>query len=215
MGIVKQSYVKQFIKQKNKKQTMNRIQQIDPAQATGKTKQLFGAVQTKLGIVPNAFRVLGNSPASLEGYLNFSGALANGVLTAQVREQIALTVAEANLCNYCLSAHSYVGGKLGLSDGELRDARNAGSEVAKTNAVLKLARAVVLQRGEISEAEFAEARAAGLGDAEIVETVANVAVNIFTNYINHVAKTVVDFPEVKAGVAAANDDADGACCGRH
>ena len=77
---------------------MNRMTQLDPASATGKTKQLFDGVQAKLGIVPNLFRVFGNSPAALEGYLNFSDALAGGVLSAKVREQIALAVAEINYC---------------------------------------------------------------------------------------------------------------------
>lgn len=180
---------------------MNRLKPIDPTTAAGKTKQLFDAVQTKLGVVPNMVRVLGNAPAALESYLGFSGALAHGVLDARLREQIALTVAEVNACGYCLSAHTFIGGKLGLAAAELDAARNASSPVAKNDAVLKLARSLVVQRGELSDAEIASARAAGLGDAEIVETVANVALNVFTNYVNHVARTAVDFPEVKPGSA--------------
>lgn len=182
-----------------KNETMNRITQLDPATATGKTKQLFDGVQAKLGIVPNLFRVFGNSPAALEGYLNFSGALASGVLSAQVREQIALAVAEINYCGYCLSAHTYIGGKVGLNEKEIADARHVTAASDKTDAILKLARSIIVQRGEVSDADFKAARAAGLGDAEIVETVANVSLNILTNYLNHVARTVVDFPEVKPG----------------
>jgi len=178
---------------------MNRIQQLDPAQATGKTKQLFDAAKARMGAVPNLVRALGNSPAALESYLNFNGTLAHGAFSPRVREQISLAVAEANLCDYCLSAHTFVGGKLGLSNEELLDARKAVSRTPKTDAILKLARNIVLERGEVSDAEIADARAAGLDDGEIVETVANVVVNIFTNYVNHVARTQVDFPEVKAG----------------
>ena len=182
---------------------MNRITQLDPATATGKTKQLFDGVQAKLGIVPNLFRVFGNSPAALEGYLNFSGALATGVLSAKVREQIALAVAEMNYCGYCLSAHTYIGGKVGLNENEITAARKVEATDEHTAAVLNLARSIVVQRGELSEVEFKAARTANLTDAEIVETVANVAVNILTNYLNHVAQTVVDFPEVKHGVGEA------------
>ena len=178
---------------------MNRITQLDPASATGKTKQLFDGVQAKLGIVPNLFRVLGNSPAALEGYLNFSGALAGGALSAKVREQIALAVAEGNLCSYCLSAHAFIGGKVGLSESEIAAARKSRAASDKTDAILKLALSIVVQRGEISDGAIKVARASGVTDGEIVETVANVAVNIFTNYVNHVARTVVDFPEVKPG----------------
>jgi uncharacterized peroxidase-related enzyme len=190
---------------------MNRIPQLDPATATGKAKQLFDGVQAKLGIVPNLFRVFGNSPAALEGYLNFSGALATGVLSAKVREQIALAVAEMNYCGYCLSAHTYIGGKVGLKEIEITAARKVEATDEHTAAILNLARSIVVQRGELSEVEFKAARTANLSDAEIVETVANVAVNILTNYLNHVAQTVVDFPEVKPGVGAATAEAGCAC----
>lgn len=178
---------------------MNRITPLDPAQATGQAKQLFDGVQAKLGIVPNLTRVLANSPASLEGYLNFSGALAGGTLGAKVREQIALAVAEGNLCGYCLSAHAYIGGKAGLSAEDIAEARQTNAASDKTDATLKLARSILVQRGQISDDALKAARAAGLTDGEMVETTANVALNIFSNYINHVARTVVDFPEVKPG----------------
>ena len=175
---------------------MNRITQIDPTSATGKSKQLFDAVQQKLGLVPNMVRIMGHAPAALEGYLSFSGALSHGGLDAKLREQIALTVGETNSCGYCLSAHSFIGSKLGLNAAEIEAARRASAASAKNDAVLKLARNIVLQRGEIPDADLAQARAAGLSESDIVETVANVALNIFTNYVNHVARTVVDFPAV-------------------
>jgi uncharacterized peroxidase-related enzyme len=175
---------------------MNRLAQLDPPHTTGKTRQLFAGVNAELGTVPNLMRVLGNSPAALEGYLNFSGALAGGVFNARVREQIALAVAEINDCGYCRSAHTYLGGKAGLNEKEIGDARNVLAADEHTAAILNLARSIVVQRGELSDGEFKAARAAQLTDAEIVETVANVALNILTNYLNHVAQTVVDFPEV-------------------
>lgn len=191
---------------------MNRITQLEPADATGKTKQLFDGVQAKLGIVPNLFRVLGNSPAALEGYLNFSGALAGGVLSAKVREQIALAVAEINDCSYCRNAHAFIGGKVGLTAREIADARQVSATDERTAAILDLARSIVVQRGELSETEFKAARAAGLTDAEIVETTANVALNILTNYVNHIARTVVDFPEVPSGVADATAKVPAEAC---
>ncbi|MCI0746697.1 MAG: carboxymuconolactone decarboxylase family protein, partial [Verrucomicrobia subdivision 3 bacterium] len=151
------------------------------------------------GIVPNLTRVLANAPAALEGYRNFSSALAGGTLNAKVREQIALAVAEGNLCGYCLSAHTFIGGKVGLTDKDIADARQTNAASDKTDAILKLALSILVQRGEISDEALKAARTAGLNDGEIVETTANVALNIFSNYINHVARTVVDFPEVKPG----------------
>ena len=175
---------------------MNRVNQLNPSGATGKVKELFDEVQAKLGIVPNVFRVLGNAPVALEGYVNFSAALAGGSFSAKVREQIALAVAETNLSSYCLAAHTFIGGKVGLTEREIADAGHAVAVPPKTDAILKLARNVVLERGELSDAELEQAYACGLTDGEIVETVANVGLNILTNYVNHVAHTVVDFVEV-------------------
>ena len=178
---------------------MNRIIQLDPARVTGKTRELFDDVQARFGIVPNAFRVLGNAPAALEAYLNFDAALDRGSFSGKIREQIALAVAESNLCRYCSSAHVFMGGRVGLTEKEIHDAARSIAATTKTEAILKLARDIVVQRGEVSDADLEHARNAGLTDGEIVETVANVALNIFMNYMNHVARTVVDFAEMKAG----------------
>ena len=173
----------------------NRIQPVDPQQVTGKTMNLLEQVRTKLGIVPNLFRVLANAPVALEGYVNFSEALAGGTLNNRIREQIALAVAESNLCTYCLNAHAFLGQRAGLATDEIANAIRARAADPKTEAILKLARNIVVQRGEISDSDLHRARAAGLGDGEIVETVANVALNIFENYMSHVARVPIDFPK--------------------
>lgn len=180
---------------------MNRIAQLDPSQAIGRTKQLLDNVHAEFGFVPNFFRILGNAPAALEGYLKFKTALAGGSLDARVREQIALTVAESNMCRYCLIAHTHLAGKLGLTQNEIISAIHAAAVTTKTDGILKLARNIVVQRGEMSDPDLDQARDCGLTDGEILETLANVALNIFTNYANHMARTVVDFPEVKPGKA--------------
>jgi uncharacterized peroxidase-related enzyme len=182
---------------------MSRIIALDPARATGKSKQLLSAVQARLGLTPNLMRVMASSPAVLESYLNFDSALIGGVLHASVREQIALAVAEVNLCAYCLSAHTTLGQMVGLKSDAIISARSASAADPKTDAILKLARAIVVQRGEISEGDFDNARRAGVSDGEVAEVVANVALNIFTNYFNHVAQTDIDFPKVEPGVESA------------
>jgi len=180
---------------------MSRISAVNPAEATGKAKQLLDGVQAKLGLTPNLMRIMANSPAVLEAYLNFSGTLASGLLKPQVREQIALAVGEANLCSYCLSAHTALAGMVGLKADAIALARNANASDRKVDAILKLARSIVVKRGEITDDEFRSARKAGLSDGELAEVVANVAVNIFTNYFNHVAQTEIDFPKVEPGLS--------------
>lgn len=193
---------------------MNRIPQLDPAAATGKTRQLLDTVQQKLGVVPNLMKVLANAPAALEGYLQFSGALAGGVLPARLREQIAIAVAQANGCDYCLSAHTFIGGKLGLAAVDLDRARRGEGITDRESAVLELAVAIVEARGRIGDDTLATARGAGLTDAEIVEITAQVGLNLLTNYVNHVANTVVDFPAVHsaAGEACAAGSAPACAC---
>ena len=176
----------------------SRIIALDPSQATGKNAELFAAVKSKLGVVPNLMRTLGQSPAALEAYLGFSGALAHGVLSAKVREQLALAIGETNACDYCLSAHSLLGKGAGLSPEAIIDARRVHAAEPKTDALLKFAAAVVEARGLVSDDALAAVRAAGASDAEIIEVVAHVALNTLTNYTNHVAQTAIDFPKAAA-----------------
>jgi uncharacterized peroxidase-related enzyme len=183
---------------------MPRINPVDPNVATGKQKELLDGVKAKLGRVPNLMKTFATSPAALEAYLNFSGSLADGLLDAKLREQIALTVAEANACEYCLSAHTAIGKMVGLGENELVSSRRATSNDPKTEAALQFAHTVVITRGTISDSDFAAVRNAGWSEAEIVEITANVALNIFTNYFNHVAQTVVDFPKVNLAVGSAS-----------
>jgi uncharacterized peroxidase-related enzyme len=172
-----------------------------------RSQTLLAGVEQQLGSVPNLFRVLGNSAAALEGYLGLSGALGEGALDAKTRERLALRVAELNGCDYCLSAHSYIGKQLTkLDDAELAASRDGHSSDAKADAALQLASEIVRARGHIGDAALARARAAGLDDAQLIEVVAHVALNTLTNYVNSVAATEVDFPRVEA-----NAEYEGSC----
>ena len=176
---------------------MIRLKAINPTEATGKTKELFNAIEDKLGMVPNMMRTMGNSSAVLEGYLNFSGALSHGALNARTGELIALAVAESNACNYCLAAHSYIGEKLVKIDTDsLESARSGKSNDAKIEAILQFSKTLVSKGGLVNDAEVTAAKNAGLTEAEIAEVVAHVALNILTNYFNNTANTAIDFPEV-------------------
>ncbi len=183
---------------------MARIPTVDPATAAGKQGELLAAVKSKLGLVPNMTKVMANSPAALEAYLNFSGSLGNGSLPAKVREQIAILVAEGNSCTYCLSAHTAIGKMVGLPESELAAAREGSSSDAKTLAALRFAHAVLSTTGEITDSEVDAVRSAGWSDAQIAEIVANVALNVYTNLINKTFNVEVDFPVVRpaSGVGA-------------
>jgi uncharacterized peroxidase-related enzyme len=176
---------------------MSRITQIDPEAATGRAKELLDAVQGKLGLVPNMTRVMANAPAVLDGYLQLSGALGQGTLPARAREQIALAVAQANGCDYCLAAHSALGRMAGLTADQIRDSRLGTAVNPKADALIRFARKVVDARGRVGVGDLDEVREAGFDDATIAEVVANVALHVFTNYFNQVAETDIDFPEAE------------------
>jgi uncharacterized peroxidase-related enzyme len=163
------------------------------------SQPLLQAVKRQLGIAPNLFRLVANSPAALEGYVSLSASLAKGELPAATRERIALAVAEINGCDYCLSAHTYLGRNVAkLDDAEIMVNRNASSNDNKADAAVKFAAKVTQMRGHVRSEDFAAVKAAGYTDAQIIEIVQHVALNTWTNYINTVGETEIDFPVVQA-----------------
>ena len=174
---------------------------IDAAPAA--SQPLLEAVKKQLGVVPNLCRLVSTSPAALEGSLGLSGALAKGALPAQTRERIALAVAEINGCDYCLSAHSYLGKNLAkLDDAEIAANRAGASNDPKADAAVRFAAKVARERGHVGEDDVRAVKLAGYSDAQVIEMVLHVALNTWTNYINEVAKTDIDFPVVSTRKAA-------------
>ena len=167
------------------------------------SQPLLQAVKKQLGVVPNMFRLIANSPAALEGYLGLNGALGKGKIDVKTRERIALAVAEINGCGYCLAAHSYLGKNLArLDDAEIAANRGGTSNDAKADAAVRFAASVVRERGHVSSADLEAVRAAGYDEAQILEIVLHVALNTLTNYVNEVAGTDIDFPVAAVRSAA-------------
>lgn len=167
------------------------------------SQALLHAVKAQLGVAPNLFRLVANSPAALEGFVSMFGALGKGQLPAATRERIALAVAEINGCDYCLSAHTYLGREVAkLDDAEMTANRNGGSNDIKADAAVRFAAKVAKSRGHVSDEDFRALKTAGYSDGQIIEIVQHVALNTWTNYMNSVAKTEIDFPLVQARKAA-------------
>jgi uncharacterized peroxidase-related enzyme len=171
--------------------------------APAASRPMLEAVKKQFGVVPNLFRLVANSAAALEGYLGLSAALGKGALPTQTRERIALAVAEVNGCDYCLSAHTYIGKNLAkLDDGEMTANRSGASNDPKADAAVRFAVKVVRERGRVSDADVQAVKSAGYDDAQVIEIVQHVALNTWTNYINLVAETDIDFPVITARKAA-------------
>jgi uncharacterized peroxidase-related enzyme len=175
---------------------------VDPKTADGETKHLLDGVQQALGATPNFIRALANSPSALRAFLGLHGIASSGSLDAATRERIALAVAEQNACQYCVSAHTAIGRKAGLDSAEMLNNRLGRSSDERAEAALRLAKALVERVGDVGDADLAAVRSTGLGDAEIVEIVTHVALNVFTNMLAKSTRIDIDFPEVALGVAA-------------
>lgn len=181
---------------------MPRLTPLDPTTATGETKELLDGVQAALGMTPNMARTMARNPAVLKGWIELNGALGK-TLTRELNEQIAIVVAEANGCGYCLSAHTAIGGLVGVEESELARSRTGHSADPKVAAALRFAQTVNAKRGDVGDADLAEVRAAGYDDGDIAAIVGHVALNVLTNYFNLVARPVIDFPEVTPRMAKA------------
>ena len=164
--------------------------------ATGDHKVIFDQINGAFGVVPNMFKVIGNSSAALESMWTSFGALGKGLIGAKLGEQIAVRVADINRCEYCLAAHTVLGQGAGVSANDMANAQIGKSADPKTHAALVFAEKLVRDRGNTSKADIDAVRSAGFSDAEVAEILAHVALNIFTNYTNIAFDVPLDFPKV-------------------
>lgn len=171
-----------------------RLEPISPEKAEGEVKQFYDLIQQKMGKVPNIFQNMGHSPAVLKGYFALSEAVGQTSFSPKLREQIALTIAQANDCNYCLSAHSVIGKAMGLQDNEILQARQGLSSNKKDEAILAFVRQIVSKKGKVSDEDVAQVKLAGATEQELAEITLVVTLNLFTNYFNHITDTEIDFP---------------------
>jgi len=175
---------------------MPRIRPLDTAKATGETANLLDNVRKLFGRIPNLFATAANSPAALAAMLDLFATTARASLGAPIGERIAIAIARRNECGYCLSAHTAIGRLQGLSPADVSAAQSGKATDRKTQAILKLAIDIHESRGHITDSAIAAAWVAGVTDAEVVEVVAHVALNVFTNYLNSVSETTIDFPVI-------------------
>ena len=182
---------------------MSRIETVTHQTANEAQQALLSTIRNKLGMVPNFLAVLGQSPDALKAFLGLHEIAETGVLDAQTRERIALVVAQDNACAYCVSAHTAIGRKAGLSPDEIAANRTGTSQDARAAAAVAFAQAVNTHKGDVSQAEFEAVRAAGYSDAEIMEIITHVGMNILTNLIGKVVDVDIDFPKVSLGQQAA------------
>ncbi len=187
---------------KLRRKTMSRISTITNETANEEQKALLDAIKSKLGMVPNFLKIFANSPAALRAFLGLHGIANEGSLDALTRERIALAIAQQNACEYCLSAHTAISRKAGLNGDEIAANRVGTSQDAKAAVAVKFAQSVAEHKGEVTTAELLEVREAGYSDAEIVEIITHVGMNLLTNMIGKASRVEIDFPKVALKIAA-------------
>jgi uncharacterized peroxidase-related enzyme len=176
---------------------MPHVDLVNPADATEEQKELLDQVSRSFGTIPNVFRVVANAPAALESMFGSFQALGKGKLDPRLGEQIAVAIANANSCGYCLSAHTALGMAAGLSESAMAEAQAGRSEDSKAQAALDFALKLVKEHGQVNAEDVEALRGTGFSNEEIVEIVAHVALNIFTNYTNLALDVPLDFPKVE------------------
>ena len=181
---------------------MTRVNLVDPVSASPAVKPALDQIRGAFGVVPNMFRAVANSPAALASMWGSFGALGGGTLPAKLGEQIAVAVADRNHCGYCLAAHTALGRKAGASAEEMTAAQAGQAADPKTDEALRFALKLVEQRGQVSGDDVRRLREVGFADEGVVEIVAHVALNLFTNYVNVALNVPLDFPSVKLRSAA-------------
>ncbi|GIG34957.1 carboxymuconolactone decarboxylase family protein [Cellulomonas pakistanensis] len=175
---------------------MSRVPLVDPTTTTGAVAEQLDQIRGAFGGVPAMFRAVANSPAALTSMWAAFGALGGGTLGAPLGEQIAVAVADRNACAYCLAAHTALGRKAGVPREAMAAAQSGESDDPRTAAVLAFALRLVEERGHVTEEDVSALRAQGVTDEQVVEIVAHVALNLFTNYVNVALEVPVDFPTV-------------------
>jgi uncharacterized peroxidase-related enzyme len=165
--------------------------------APAESQAILDHVNKMLGFVPNLHRLMSISPNVLGGWASLMGSLSK-TLDLKTRDGIALAVSEADGCNYCLAAHSYISTNLAKTSPEEIDLNRQGrSSDPKRQAAFAFAKALIETRGKVSDAQFAAVRDAGWTDANIVEMIALTAQFLLTNFMNNAVKTPIDFPQVE------------------
>ncbi len=151
-----------------------------------------------MGSVPHTFLTAAHSPPALNALWSLIQATEQMRLSARAREGIALRVAEINHCQYCLAAHTALAKGFGIDETDVQNFRVGRANDPKEQVLLGLATKIVKDRGHHAGFVVEVARRLGVTDAELIEVIALIAMNTFTNYLHSVAGTETGFPKTGA-----------------
>lgn len=171
-----------------------RLNSIEPAAAAGKIAAVYGQVKSKMGMVPNLFKGLANSPQALEAYLALDQFISDGSLSPSEQQVVRLVASVHNGCTYCVAAHTLGLRSVGFSDDEILDVRHGRSGDPKLQALIVFTEETMATKGFVSDDDLVAVRAAGYTDTNIADLMVVIAQKTLSNYFNHVHDTVLDLP---------------------
>jgi len=184
---------------------MSRITIIDQENASAEQRRQLEGIGARFGTVPNYLRILANSPVALKAFLGLNALANEGSLSLQTRERIALALAQRNSCEYSLAAHMAAGRGAGLTGNEMAANREGTSEDARAALAVRLALSLAQNKGEIDNTELVAARVAGYTDADIVEIIGHVGMNLLAIILAKASQVGLDPPSVAPRRAKAVD----------
>ncbi|MDH3711344.1 MAG: carboxymuconolactone decarboxylase family protein [Cyclobacteriaceae bacterium] len=182
---------------------MKNLEVLNRDQVGSETQAIFDGLKQKVGMVPNLYAATANSHFALTALLDLGETLKKGNLNAKEVEAVALAVGETNQCQYCLSAHTTVGKMLGFTEDQTLHIRNGQVSDDKIRALTDLAKEITERRGHPQESTIEAFFQVGYNKGALVDVIGLVALNTFTNYLNHIADTPIDFPLAPQHSAAA------------
>lgn len=171
-----------------------RLNSIEPEAAEGKVAAIYGQVKSRMGMVPNLFKGLANSPQALEAYLELDRLIGDGSLTPVEQQLVRMVASVHNGCTYCVAAHTLGLKGAGMSDEDILEVRRGQSEDPKLQALITFTQETLATKGFVSDDDLAAIRAAGYKDANIADLMVVIAQKALSNYFNHIHDTVLDLP---------------------
>ncbi len=157
------------------------------------SKAMLEGAKKQMGMVPNLFGVLAESPSTLQAYQQLHQAFLDTSFNPEELTVVWQTINVEHECGYCVPAHTGIAHSMKVDPALTEALRNkAAMPTVKLQALQDATLSIVRNRGNISEAELAAFYAAGYGQQQVLEIILGLSQKVISNYTNHVAKTPVD-----------------------
>lgn len=163
--------------------------------APDRARQALQGLQEAVGLVPNLAATMANCPPLINAFVATSGQFQSGSLTGGERQVLLLTNAVANRCRWAVAFHSTLALDVGVDPADVDAIRRGQAPAAGRLAALAgLTRALIDQRGHLSDGDLKAFTTAGFDEAQVFEVITGAAISAMANYAGNVAQPPLDEP---------------------